>query len=223
MTDQAMFFRYVLPGSQVTRVWLQEPFGEALHFELHCNGLCGTLWADCDTPESVTALRAFRPAPAIVVRSGTLGRTHGYWPLQRPVPTSVAAKASHQLAAALASDPQVACERRYWALRPPDTINYKSDPPAPVVLVRFRPTRYTVREVVRGLATPPRWSELAMIEEEDVHDYWERVRAQTPALADQWETSGPYSGVLSDFDVPEWEPPTDPPSGEVLDYWSYDG
>jgi hypothetical protein len=39
------------------------------------------LWADCDSPQAVTALEAFRPAPAIVVRSGSAERCHAYWTL----------------------------------------------------------------------------------------------------------------------------------------------
>ena len=44
----------------------------------------GVVWADCDTGESVGALRAFRPLPAMVVASSEENR-HAYWFLTEPV------------------------------------------------------------------------------------------------------------------------------------------
>jgi hypothetical protein len=46
------------------------------------------LWADCDTPESVNALRAFRPLPSIVAQTRP-GRLQAWWPLTAADPAAL--------------------------------------------------------------------------------------------------------------------------------------
>ena len=61
-------------------------------------------WCDCDTEQSVERLRAFRPLPSVVIRSGTGRRVHAYWPLRHPVPARFAGTANLRIAHALGAD-----------------------------------------------------------------------------------------------------------------------
>jgi hypothetical protein len=98
------------------------------------------LWADCDSPQAVTALEAFRPAPAIVVRSGSAQRCHAYWTLTGPLSAEAATAANRRLAAALGADGG-AVTTAAAILRPPGTANFKHTPPAAVVAERLQPWR----------------------------------------------------------------------------------
>jgi hypothetical protein len=62
------------------------------------------LWVDCDSPQAVTALEAFRPAPAMIMRSGSAERCHAYWTLTGPLCAEAATVANQRLAAALGAD-----------------------------------------------------------------------------------------------------------------------
>src|SRR5438093_12978403 len=62
------------------------------------------LWADCDSPESVEHLRAFRPLPSIVVKSGTEGHRHACWSLHVSISPQSAERANRLLAQRLNSD-----------------------------------------------------------------------------------------------------------------------
>ncbi len=123
------------------------------------NGQCGgkraidsvwTLWADCDDPSASRLLASFRPQPAMVVRSGPTGR-HAYWLLDQSLAADQAEAANRRLATALRADPQSTDAARI--LRPPGTLNFKYDPPAPVELERFEPVRLRASAVVGSL--PP--------------------------------------------------------------------
>jgi hypothetical protein len=63
-----------------------------------------TLWADCDGDIAAAALQAFKPAPAIVVRSGSGENRHGYWPLTAPLSPDELEHANRRLARALGGD-----------------------------------------------------------------------------------------------------------------------
>jgi hypothetical protein len=99
-----------------------------------------TLWVDCDTPAAVDALRAFTPAPAIVIRSGSGENRHAYWTLTRPLTAAAATAANRRLAHALGADPG-AVTSAAAILRPPGTRNHKHTPPTPVVAGRLQPWR----------------------------------------------------------------------------------
>jgi hypothetical protein len=111
-----------------------------------------TLWADCDTQESIDELGAFVPQPAIVVRSGR--GLHAYWPLTAPVTPAAVEQGNRRLAHRLG-----ACESAVTnaaaILRPPTTTNFKYDPPAAVVLERFTGERFSADYVAGTLADPP--------------------------------------------------------------------
>jgi len=85
------------------------------------------LWVDCDRPAASAALDAFRPAPAIVVRSGSGQNRHAYWTLTGSLSVHEATQANRRLAHALG-----ACASALTSgaaiLRPPGTSNFKHDP-----------------------------------------------------------------------------------------------
>jgi RepB DNA-primase from phage plasmid/CHC2 zinc finger len=114
-----------------------------------------TLWVDCDTPAAVDALRAFTPAPAIVIRSGSRENRHAYWTLTSPVTAAVATAANRRLAHALGADPG-AVTSAAAILRPPGTRNHKHTPATPVVAERLQPwRRVNAARLVDKLAEPP--------------------------------------------------------------------
>jgi CHC2 zinc finger/RepB DNA-primase from phage plasmid len=113
------------------------------------------LWVDCDTQQAVDALQAFRPAPAIVVRSGTSEHRHAYWTLTEPLDADATTAANRRLAHALGADAG-AVTTAATILRPPDTRNFKHHPPAAVVAERLRPwRRVSATRLLDGLPEPP--------------------------------------------------------------------
>lgn len=109
------------------------------------------LWADCDGQAALAALQAFEPAPAIVVRSGTGANCHAYWPLATPLSPDALEAANRRLALALGADEASVDAAR--VLRPPSTLNFKSDPPGLVRLETFASERFDTAAL---LATLPR-------------------------------------------------------------------
>lgn len=112
---------------------------------------CWTLFADCDTAESVERLRAFRPRPSIVIRSGS-GGVHVYWPLRQAIPAGWVKPACRRLARHLGADMVAAEPAR--VLRPAGTLNYKHTPPTAVECVRLELDVFDLRDVVGGLPDP---------------------------------------------------------------------
>jgi hypothetical protein len=110
------------------------------------------LWADCDTPESVAALRRFTPAPTMVIRSGARGGRHAYWALDARITGEALEEANQRLAQALGAD--LACSDAGRILRPPGTRNFKYGPPAAVSLeLCAEGQAYPLAEVLEDL--PP--------------------------------------------------------------------
>lgn len=109
------------------------------------------LWADCDTAESVEALRRFVPTPACVVRSGS-GGVHAYWPLWPPVEAEHVRRANRRIAHAIGADMVTTDPARI--LRPPNTLNWKHDPPKRVQVVRMASDVYEARRIVGRLPDP---------------------------------------------------------------------
>jgi hypothetical protein len=113
------------------------------------------LWVDCDTPQAVARLRAFTPAPSIVVRSGSAEHRHAYWTLTGPVSAHAVTAGNRRLAHALGTDAG-AVTTAATILRPPDTYNFKHRPPAPVVAERLQPWhRVSATRLLDGLPDPP--------------------------------------------------------------------
>ena len=111
------------------------------------------LWADVDGPEALEHLRAFRPLPSLVVRSGRDDGVHGWWRLSQPLEAAHVRRATLRLAHHLGGDRKV-CEPAR-VLRAVGTLNFKYDPPRPVVCARLTGEAFTAREIVGALPDPP--------------------------------------------------------------------
>jgi RepB DNA-primase from phage plasmid/CHC2 zinc finger len=109
------------------------------------------LWADLDTTESVNRLPAFRPRPSIVIQTRP-GRLQAWWPLRQPLTPAEAKRGNQQLALALGADRQAVDAARI--LRPPLTLNHKTDPPALVVCVRCELDVFTSEQIIGKLPDP---------------------------------------------------------------------
>lgn len=109
------------------------------------------LFVDADTAASAAALRAFEPAAAIVIRSGT--GAHGYWPLREPLSPEHAKRANRRLAHRLAADMNATDAARI--MRPPGSLNWKHTPPRRVVCERLELASYIAAEIVGDLDDPP--------------------------------------------------------------------
>jgi hypothetical protein len=88
------------------------------------------VWADCDGEDAARALEGFKPAPSIVIASGSGANRHAYWRLDEPVRRPILERANRQIARALGAD--LACADAARILRPPGTFSYKHAPPVPV-------------------------------------------------------------------------------------------
>jgi hypothetical protein len=113
-----------------------------------------TLWADLDHPDAHSHLQRLPVAPAIVIASGTPGHLHAYWPLTDPVSVPEAEQANRRLAAHLDADMGTVTNAA-TILRPPGTYNFKSTPPAPVVLEHHSHATRTLHGVTAGIAEDP--------------------------------------------------------------------
>lgn len=106
-----------------------------------------TLWAECDGRAAAQAALSWRPAPSIVVASGSGPNVHAYWLLERALEPAKAEAANLRLAKALGAD--AACFDAGRILRPPGTWNHKHEVPRPVALLRLTPDRvFNVEEVI---------------------------------------------------------------------------
>jgi hypothetical protein len=115
------------------------------------------LWADCDGPDAVDRLMAFRPLPAIIIGSGSPNSVHAWWPLREPLRPGGAEGGNRRLAAHLGADPKATDAARI--LRPAGTLNHKHDPPGAVECVRLEieprlPTALDVLANVPALHEP---------------------------------------------------------------------
>jgi hypothetical protein len=112
------------------------------------------VWVDCDTSVSVAALHRFRPAPGIVVGSGSGQNCHGYWFLVESVELDAIERLNRCLALALGAD--VRCSDPARILRPAGSVNRKHSPPAAVRLLRLAENeRVAVHELERRLPAMP--------------------------------------------------------------------
>lgn len=91
------------------------------------------VWVDCDSDESVAALAAFRPRPALLVASGSGQNRHAYWMLGEVVGLDVVEQLNRRLALALGAD--VRCSDAARILRPAGSANWKSGRPDAVRLI----------------------------------------------------------------------------------------
>lgn len=104
------------------------------------------VWVDCDDHAAAVRLAAYRPAPSIVVRSGSPDARHAYWLLDSPLAPDALEIANRRLALAVGGDLRSTDPARI--LRPPETQNFKYRPPAPVVLERLTTIRLSPSAVL---------------------------------------------------------------------------
>ena len=107
------------------------------------------LWADLDGAGSLQRLKDFHLRPTIEVRSGSPDHVHAYWALSPAVAPDAAHRGCRRLALALDGDMNATDPARI--LRPAGTLNWKHDPPAPVVCTRVELDVYTAAQVVGAL------------------------------------------------------------------------
>ncbi len=104
------------------------------------------LYIECDDPSAQQSLAQFAHPPTMEVASGSPDHLHLYWRLARRATNAQVESANRRLALALGGE--LGCIDIARLLRPPDTLNYKHDPPRPVKLLAYRPTaRYTLAEL----------------------------------------------------------------------------
>jgi hypothetical protein len=115
------------------------------------------LWADCDEPAAVAALRTFQAPASMIVTSGGgengHRNVHAYWALTRSLSVEELEDANRRLAAALGADPK--CAEPARVLRVPGSQSFKRLPPRPVELLQYTNIRYEPQEILRGLPLSP--------------------------------------------------------------------
>jgi hypothetical protein len=111
------------------------------------------LWVEIDTTDAYKRLLSAPAAPTAVVSSGTPGHLHAYWLLRQPVSAERVAELNRKLAGSIGGD--LASVDPARILRPPATLNHKSDPPLTTTLELLDPARsYDSVELTRGLIDP---------------------------------------------------------------------
>jgi hypothetical protein len=118
------------------------------------------LWADIDTPGAEQNIAALPIAPGVIIRSGSAGHQHLYWPLTEPLTPADVEHANGTLAHALGADTGAVLGAA-TILRPPGTLNHKHTPPSPVTAERVDLRGHPAADILHGLPalerpTPPR-------------------------------------------------------------------
>lgn len=108
-------------------------------------------WVDIDESGHLEYLRAFVPAPRLVVRSGS-GGAHAYWLLDSHHDPAELWTINRKLAGALGADLQSAETSRLMRL--PGTVNYKVGRPCTIAFCDLAAPRIACDELVGDLADP---------------------------------------------------------------------
>jgi CHC2 zinc finger len=112
------------------------------------------LYIECDDPRAKDRLDSFAHPPTMETASGSPGHLQLYWWLCQRAANSQVESANRRLALELNGD--AGCFDIARILRPPDTFNYKHDPPRAVSLLACREdARYTIAELTDGLPADP--------------------------------------------------------------------
>lgn len=139
------------------------------------------VYADCDTAESVEAMRRFRPYPSWVVRTSP-GRAQAVWIVRDPASPEDMAAVTRRLGRLLGADKGVWEPSRL--LRLPWTLNLNHDPaPLTELEATGRPVR--LDRLTAALPTENERSEQAAphtAEEITGHDVWALYRSLPPHL-----------------------------------------
>jgi CHC2 zinc finger len=110
------------------------------------------LYIECDDPAAHERLAGFACSPSMMIASGSPGHVHVYWRLRERASAAEIESTNRRLALGLRGEP--ACADIVRMLRPPESLNHKHTPPAPVTLLEHDPgARYALADL---LATLPR-------------------------------------------------------------------
>ncbi len=112
------------------------------------------LFAEIDQPDGHDRLERFAFPPTAALASGSPGHRHAYWALRSTADLEQLVAANRRLAHALGAD--LASTDPARVLRPPDSLSFKRQPPAPIQLLHIDPARrYGLGELIDGLPDPP--------------------------------------------------------------------
>ena len=113
------------------------------------------LWADLDHPDPDELATRLPVTPGVIIRSGSPGHRHLYWPLTQPLSVPEIEHANRILATALHADTGAVLNAA-TILRPPGTRNFKHAQPTAVTLERFEPRAHTAAQILDGLPATTR-------------------------------------------------------------------
>lgn len=104
------------------------------------------LWVDVDDNDALERLRKFVPQPAIAIQTSTEDHVQAIWPLRDPLTRRAAWIANARLAALLQSDLGIAAPE--MGVRAAGTLNFKYNPPLPVVATYLGSSLFASQEVL---------------------------------------------------------------------------
>jgi hypothetical protein len=112
------------------------------------------LYIECDDPAARERLEGFACSPSMVVASGSPGHLHIYWRLCERASPATIERTNRRLALGLHGEP--GCADIVRMLRPPESLNHKHTPPAPVRLLEHDASvRYALADVLAELPHDP--------------------------------------------------------------------
>jgi hypothetical protein len=110
-------------------------------------------WADLDDADGLARVLVFRPAPTLVIASGTSGHVHAYWRLDGLLAVRDVERVNRALAARLSADDS-SCEAAR-VLRVAGTRSHKHRPPVAVTIVEQRSAAVSVAELYSAVGPLP--------------------------------------------------------------------
>jgi hypothetical protein len=105
--------------------------------------------------KQLTAARAFRPLPGLVLAEGSTARRWLFWPLDNPVPWADLKAANRRIAYALRSTQKHGDPDAAWFPAPGTCLRAGRARPVPVRVSRLEPVSYRVDAVAGALKEPP--------------------------------------------------------------------
>ena len=146
--------RRITDLARATDVYLGVALRERAHGGKSAISGSHLLYIECDDPHAKDRLDGFAHPPTMETASGTPGHLQLYWWLYQRAANSQVESANRRLALELNGD--AGCFDIARILRPPDTFNYKHDPPRAVSLIAYRQdARYTIAQLTDGLPEDP--------------------------------------------------------------------
>lgn len=109
------------------------------------------LWARTQSAAQAAALRSFRPAPAVVIRTGS--RYTAFWALEYPLTRDGTLRANRRIAKRLGT-PYTSCDVNLSFFLPGAVLRLGRGRPVPVEMPRYEPELHDVRAIVGHLKDP---------------------------------------------------------------------